>query len=45
VGTLSATILAQADAKTSALRVELEGIIDARISELNDLIKDIISTL
>jgi len=45
VGTLSATILAQVDAKTSALRVELEGIIDARISELNDLIKDIISTL
>ena len=45
VGTLSATILAQVDAKTSALRIELEGIIDARISELDGLIKDIISTL
>ena len=45
VGTLSAAILAQVDAKTTSLRIELEGIIDARISELDGLIKDIISTL
>ena len=41
----SARILAQVDSKISALKIEIEGIIAARISELNDLIKDIVSTL